>query len=570
MGFSKTGFDRPTWNRFKQAVKGFFRSEVRGKAIGWLVGLIACMCAINGLNVVNSYVGRDFVSAIVSKNWGGFVKMAFLYIFVFGGITVVAVFYRYTEERLGLLWRESLTRQLATSYLDTCVVHHPGLEFRVANPDQRISEDVKAFTTTTLSFVLMLSNGTFTVLAFSGVLWSISPLLFCVAVAYATMGSVFAVFLGKKLIGLNYRQLDREANFRSDLIHLREHAESVSITNRGAMFQQRLGKRINDWAGNARRIMSANRDLSFFTTGYNYMIQIIPALIVAPLFFKGQIEFGVITQSAMAFAQLLGAFSLIVTQFQSISSFAAVIQRLTGLADTIAQARQKKAGGIEYASDESGCLAFEGLTLRSADDSVLLKSLDFRLRPGMLVLVNGGNKQARVVLFRATAELWDHGTGTIIRPAGDRIFFIPERPYIPPTTLREALQGPGRPAFAREIELMLAALGLEGAVERAGGLDQVHDWDETLTLAEQHLFGCARLLLSGPVMVVFDRPGTALNGEELTRVLRLLREAGIGCLTLGRSGESGECYDGVLHLDSDALWRWEPKMPGCGAVPQLV
>jgi vitamin B12/bleomycin/antimicrobial peptide transport system ATP-binding/permease protein len=266
----------------------------------------------------------------------------------------------------------------------------------------------------------------------------------------------------------------------------------------------------------------------------------------------------------MAFAQLLGAFSLIITQFQSISTFAAVIQRLTGLADTIAMARQKKEGGIEYASDASGCLAFEGLTLRAADDTVLLKSLDFRLQPGMLVLANGGNKQARVALFRAIAELWDHGTGRVIRPEEDRILFLPERPYIPPTTLREAIQGPVRPALPREIELVLGAFGLEGAVERVGGLDQVHDWDETLTLAEQHLFGCARMLLSGPVVVVFDRPGTALNAEELTLVLRKLREAGISCLTLGRSGESGACYDGVLHLDNDGLWRWEPKQAECG------
>ena len=563
MGIGKTGFDRPTWIRFTQAVKRFFRSEVRGKAIGWFAGLVVCMCAINGLNVFNSYVGRDFVSSIENKNWGAFVKMAFVYIFVFGGSTVVAVLYRYTEERLGLLWRESLTRQLTTSYLETCVIHHPGVEARVANPDQRISEDVKAFTTTTLSFVLMISNATFTVVAFSGVLWSINPVLFCVAVAYAGLGSAFTIVLGKQLIGLNFRQLDREANFRSDLIHLREHAESVAITRRGAMFQHRLGKRISDWSNNARKIMAVNRNVSFFTTGYNYMIQIIPVLIVAPMFFRGQIEFGVITQSAMAFAQLLGAFSLIVTQFQSISAFAAVIQRLTGLVDTITLARQKKEGGIVYDNDESGCLAFERLTLRGADESVLVRSLDFRLQPGKLVLVNGGNKQARVALFRATVELWDHGTGRVIRPAPDRIFFMPERPYIPPTTLREAIQGPTKPATPREIERMLAGFGLEEAVERVGGLDQVHDWDDTLTLAEQHLFGCARMLLSGPVVVIFDRPGTALNTAELTCVLRMLREAGIGCLTLGRSGESGACYDGTLHLDNEGMWRWEPKQAAC-------
>ncbi len=567
MGISKSGFDRQTWNRFVWAVKGLFERRVRTRAVFWVVSLIVGMFTINALNVVNSYVGRDFVSSIEHKNWPDFVKTSFLYICVFGGSTLVAVLYRFTEERLGLLWRETITRDLARTYLYACVIHHPVLEFRVENPDQRISEDVKAFSTTTLSFLILISNGTFTAVAFSGVLWSISPTLFCVAVGYALLGSAFTIFLGKQLIGLNYKQLDREANFRADLIHLREHAESVAITGRGLFFQERLSHRITEWAANARSIIAVNRNVSFFTTGYNYMIQLIPALIVAPLFFKGKIEFGVITQSAMAFAQLLGAFSLVITQFQSISSFAAVIQRLSGLADTIAQAREKKTGGIEYENDEEGYLAFEGLTLRGADDTPLLQNLNFRLDPGMLALVDGGNKQSRVALFRATAELWDFGTGRIIRPLPGKITFMPERPYIPPTTLRDALYGPVRSASARDCEPILAALGLEAVVERVGGLDQVHVWDDVLTFAEQHLFGCARVLLAKPRVVVFDRPATALNRDELTRVLRLVRGAQISCLTLGRSGESGACYDRILHLETDGLWTLEEKEADCGVEP---
>src|SRR4029453_7292894 len=78
----------------------------------------------------------------------------------------------------------------------------------VENPDQRIADDVRAFTTTTLSFTLMFMNGALAVLSFSGVLWTISPLLFGVAVGYAALGTLAAVFLGRPLIGLNYRQSD--------------------------------------------------------------------------------------------------------------------------------------------------------------------------------------------------------------------------------------------------------------------------------------------------------------------------------------------------------------------------
>ena len=159
-------------------------------------------------------------------------------------------------------------------------------------------------------------------------LWSISPLLFVVAVGYAGLGSAFTLVFGRPLVRLNYDQSDREASFRADLVHVRENAESIALLRRQGRLGARLARRLDALLANARRIIAVNRNLSFFTTGYNYGIQLIPALIIGPLFIRGQVEFGVITQSAMAFSQLLGAFSLVVTQIQSLSSYAAVLARL--------------------------------------------------------------------------------------------------------------------------------------------------------------------------------------------------------------------------------------------------
>src|SRR5205807_3330338 len=132
-----------------------------------------------------------------------------------------------------------------------------------------------------------------------------------------------------------YRQLDREANFRSALIQLQEHADSIALMRWERRLTARLQRRLDGLVDNFRRITSVNRNPGFFTTGYNYLIQILPILIVVPLYIRGEVEFGVVTQSAMAFAQLLGAFSLIVNQFQSLSSFAAVMVRLDALAGAV-------------------------------------------------------------------------------------------------------------------------------------------------------------------------------------------------------------------------------------------
>ena len=101
--------------------------------------------------------------------------------------------------------------------------------------------------------------------------------MFVVAVGYAVLGSLLAILLGRPLVGLNYRQLDREANFRSALIHVHEHAESVALMRREGRLTARLLRRLDDLVDNFRRITSVNRNLGFFTTGYNYLIQIIPA-----------------------------------------------------------------------------------------------------------------------------------------------------------------------------------------------------------------------------------------------------------------------------------------------------
>ena len=250
---------------------------------------------------------------------------------------------------------------------------------------------------------------------------------------------------------------------------------------------------------NFRRITSVNRNLGFFTTGYNYLIQIIPTLIVAPRFIRGEVEFGVITQSAMAFTQLLGAFSLIINQFGSISSFAAVVARLSALAGAV-ERKDVDRPGIETVEDRDR-VAYERLTLRPPrDDGPLLAEVSVSIPRGTRVLVTGPNEAARVALFRATAGIWPHGEGRIIRPPLDEILFLPQQPYLPPGTLRHLLIRTGQEQDTPD-ERILAAIhdgGLDSVVQRAGGLDTEHDWPTILSLGEQQQLLFIRLILARP------------------------------------------------------------------------
>ena len=555
--------DRETWRRFVAAVSEFAASEVRSRAIALFALLIALLLAINALNVLNSYVGRDFMTAIELRDGHGFVRYAVRYVGVFALLTVLAVYARFAEERLGLLWREWLTRNVVRTYLAGRTYYRLHAAGTLPNPDQRIADDIRAFVTSTLSLLLMLLNGTLTVLAFAGVLWSISPLLFFVGVAYSVVGSAWTIRLGRPLVWLTYNQSDHEADFRADLIHVRENAESVAFLHREARIEARLLRHLDALVRNLRRIIAVNRRLGFFTTGYNYLVPVIPVLIIAPQFIRGDVEFGVITQSAMAFSHLLGAFSLIVMQFQSISTYAAVLSRLRALR-LAAEEAGATTGLIEIVESDDE-LAYEGLTLRSPRDGrILIDRLSLAVPAGLRLLVRGGSDTARVALVRATAGIWDTGEGRIIRPGFPHFRLLSERPYLPPGTLRELLvrTGDEHAVASEQIERTLATLGLEGIPLRVGGLDVERDWNDVLSLDEQQFLSFARLLLAGPRFALLDRIGTALTPDQVDQLLHLLTERSITYVTVSNGDFRLDCYDAVLELAADGSWSLKPVRAG--------
>lgn len=572
----KVPINRETWNRFIEYVKAFATSkQAGGKAKSLSALLIGLLLAINGLNVVNSYVGRDFMTAIENRNRAEFLLQALLYVSVFGASTLVVGFYRFTEESLALLWRKWATQRAIVTYANRRVYFRLKMAGEIENPDQRIAEDIRAFTMTTIAFVLMLLNASITVVAFTGVLWSISPLLFFVALLYAAVGSFVMYVIGHPLVHLNFDQLDKEAKFRSSLIHLRENAESVALCRREGRLIRILSRNLSDLTDNFRRIIRTNRNVNFASTGYNWLIQIIPALIIAPLFIDGKVPFGVITQSAIAFTHLLGAFSLIITQFQSISSFTAVLARLTSLIDLSdrAGAAEKEASAVPK-DDEK--IAYKGLTLRAIrSDRVLIRDLSLTLSQGKNLLVVGSDETARMALFRATASLWPTSEGQIIRPRLEHVLFLTERPYLPPGTLRELFMRPwaeeGHPDDRDpedneypEIKILdaLRTLEIESVLKRFGGWDTQQTWENALTLTEQQLLVAARLLVAHPRFAFLDKPSSTLSPEQIRWVSGLLKERSISYVLFEESAANLECCDLLLELENTGYWTCSPIEDG--------
>jgi putative ATP-binding cassette transporter len=368
------------------------------------------------------------------------------------------------------------------------------------------------------------------------------------------------IVLGRPLIDLNFDRLDREASFRSSLIHVRENAEPVMLTHGEERLKARLLHRIDDLVANIRRIAAVNRNLGFFTGGYNWMIQLVPDLIIAPHFIRGEIEFGVITQSGAAFAMLVGAFSLIVRQFSSISNFAAVVSRLSSLQEAIEKSYSRESS-IEIVRQD-GPLTYEGLTLASPEDEApLLQGLSVSIPFRTRVLITGAVNAPGAALFKATAGIPTPGTGRIVRP--DDIMFLPQRPYLPSSTLRQLLMHPAAESQGSDDQILraLKELGLKHVTNQAGGLDHEQHWERTLSLSEQQLLALASVFLAAPRFVLLDRVEMTLGSEQLRRILRLLSERSITCINFGKAEDELDLYQAVLEYGEDGRWTWTANPP---------
>ncbi|KAL1504495.1 hypothetical protein AB1Y20_010900 [Prymnesium parvum] len=283
----------------------------------------------SSISVIFSYVGRDFYSALSAKDQALFLEKTVTYAVGLAVATPLTVLYKFQRQRLALNWREWMTTELARQYYADQAYYKIEMDRDVDNPDQRITEDVAAFTQVSLDFFITLMTAAIDLVSFSGILYSIYPQLFYAIFAYAGFGSFTTVQLGKALVGQNAEQLLREANLRYSLVRLRENAESIAFYQGEAQEEGEVSARLGQAVENKRAILGTQRNLEFFTVGYSYLIQILPVLVVSPLYFAGAVELGVITQSTGAFNHVLNDLSIIVNQFEGISSFSAGLGRLS-------------------------------------------------------------------------------------------------------------------------------------------------------------------------------------------------------------------------------------------------
>eukprot|EP00804_Cyclotella_cryptica_P028548 CCRYP_014810-RA/>CCRYP_014810-RA protein AED:0.30 eAED:0.29 QI:0/0/0/1/1/1/2/0/724 len=489
---------------FRTMSAPYFRESREGKCLfGLLFVIILVSCAGK---VYLSYQVNYFYSALVDKDIEKFWEVMLVFAIAMVCFVPVDVAYAFVQIRLNIAWRKWLTKRALKLYfhnkayyslerksptrpmtLDESIDYYDAAANKktkqVDNPDQRIQEDVNSFTTYSLSYFSVIVESFVDLISFSILLGSIMPELFIGLILFASFGTILTIIIGKQLVRLNFENLQREADFRFSLVRVRENAESIAFYSGERVEEKETDRRLLRVIDNSSLINMAQMRLNFFTISYNRLTWILPLMIVAPEYFAGIVEFGVVQQARVAFDHILGDLSLVISEFTSIAQFSAGIERLYSFLNAMQEIDGDRTKGDDTFLQDPGCgddnthvetdtptisesfstaitvkdielpassslvhadiLVISNLQLATPDNKrVLLQNLNLSLPEGKNLLIVGVSGAGKSSLLRAVAGLWSTGDGLISRPNKEHICFLPQRPYCPPGTLRDQLLYP--------------------------------------------------------------------------------------------------------------------------------
>lgn len=550
-----------TFTRLWKVGKPFWTSERRWTALAYLIAVLVLLTANAGVSVyVNMTAGR-FMTAIEQRSVSDF----YYYLALYAGALVVAtpiqVFYGYLRTRLALVWRTWLATSLFSGYFSNLVYFKLLGNKDIDNPDQRMTQDVDSFCNSSVGLFISILDAVVNVVTFIGVLWAISPTLTYTVIGYSFVGSLIVVLIGRALIGLNFMQMKTEADLRFGLAETRREAESIAFTRGEAIARKQAESRLKRVIDTLWSMAGVNRNIQFFTNGYNMMAPLIPAAIIAPLYFAGNVPFGHITQATMAFTIVFNGCTFMIAQFGGISSYAATINRLGGFMEMLEKIGvEKLPEGKSVEVVEADSIVFDHVTVSTPDharDLVVDLSIDV---PRGGLLVTGPDGSGKSALLRVISGIWTAGRGRLMRPDFKRVMFLSQSPYLPSVTLREALSYPCIDNCADDTRLaqVLEIVGLGQLIERAGGLDVVQSWRDFLSAGEQQRLSMCRVILAQPEFVVLDEATNALEGENEKLLYGLLAGMGATVVSAGNGPNLARYHHKVVELAGDGSWKVLP------------
>ncbi len=552
------------WQQFQQFLVWFFQvakrywlSSEKWQAIAILLFLIICIIASNNLFVGFSEVQKSLLSHLTEKKAAEF-HQDIIDIAKMGVIVItVLVLRNYAQKKLVLYWRNWLTFNFLEHYFSNQNFYKINTNKTIDNPDQRVADDINSFVESTLKFTLDFGDTLLGGVLFIGVLWSLGSFLVWVAIASAALQTLISYFLGRVLTPLNFQNLQRQADFRYGLVHIRDNSESIAFYQGEEQEFNLVSDRFRKVMSVLHKIVLPDSSLTAFTFILGYISSLVPVLVLAPLFFKGEIAYGDITQAGIAFGSVSSVFTWFANSFQDLTGFAAVIKRLGTFQSALEKSPESSdASRINYQTADH--LALADVTVITPNQSKeLVENLSFNVPTDQGLLIMGPSGVGKSSLLRAIAGLWNQGSGEILRPQLADIMFLPQRPYMILGSLRAQLLYPhtSRDLSLETLQATLEKVNLGDLIERVGGLETELNWADVLSLGEQQRLGFARLLLSEPRYAILDEATSALDVDNEKRLYDLLVSSQINYISVAHRPTVIPYHYYLLKLLGHGQWQ---------------
>ena len=520
-------------------IRPYWSSEDRWAARGLLLGVVLLTLAMVYLTVLLNQWNNAFYSALQDKNMAAFRGQLFRVTWLITIFIFLAVYQVYLNQMLEIRWRRWLTDRYLRAWLTDGAYYRMQLqETETDNPDQRIAEDVQLLAAHTLGLFTGGLRAIVTLVTFVAILWGLSGSLHVtvgeyairlpgymvwVAVLYAILGTWVTDLLGRPLVRLNVDRQRYEADFRFSLVRFRENTEGVALYRGEADefrgFRERFEEVVRNWWG----IMLRQKRMTYFTSGYGLGAWIVPSIVAAPRYFRGELGLGGLMQTSQAFQQVQDALSFFVQSYKEIAAWSAVVERLAGFERTLERVHRQAASGFRRVDGLATHLTVAGVDLYRPDGQVLLANINFSLRRGDTVLLSGASGSGKSTIVRAIAGIWPFGRGEIRAARDARILFLPQRPYLPIGVLRDVVSYP-MPARGVDDGTLREALEAVGLNELAVRLDETSHWALRLSPGEQQRIAFARALVQKPEWLFLDEATSAVDEATEARLYRLVRE----------------------------------------------